>query len=135
MEDHEIELKLYELMSELQKVSIDIENTMNPYIDVIEEASKKMDEVSEPLSVKSVEIQEKIKELTLLRAKSLKSGFGSITYRKGGVRRKWDLDKLDLVCKDDIYVKDQIWNFRKEEKFEPQVLIKIEKDGKSVSDL
>lgn len=130
-----MELKLYELMSELQKVSVDIERVMEPYISVIEEASKKMDEVSEPLSIKSVEIQEKIKELTLLRAKSLKSGFGSITYKKGGIRRKWDLDKLDTVCQDNIYVKEHIWNFRKEEKFEPQVLIKIEKDGKSVSEL
>lgn len=135
MNNQEIELKLYELMSELQHVSKNIENVMKPYVDIIQDMSEKMDEASESLSIKSVEIQEKIKELTLQRAMSLKTGMGNITYKKGGVRRKWDMDKLDKICKDNTYIKGQIWNFREEEEFRPQVLIKIETNGKSASEL
>ncbi len=135
MEDYEMELELYKLMSELQQVSIDLEKIIEPYALAMEEIARKEEEACESLSIKSVEIQEKIKELALKRAKSLKTGVGNITYRKGGVRRKWDLDSLDLVCENNIDVKEKIWNLRKEEPFEPQVLIKIETKGKSVSDL
>ena len=135
MEDPKIELELYKLMSELQQVSIDIEKVIEPYAIAMEEITRKEDQATESLSIKSVKIQEKIKELALKRARSLKTGSGNITYRKGGIRRKWDLDSLDLVCENNTDVKEKIWNLRKEEPFEPQVLIKIETKGKSTSDL
>ena len=135
MEDNEIELELYKLMSELQQVSIDLEKVIEPYAIAMEEIAKKEERATESLSEKSVEIQEKIKELSFKRAKSLTTGVGNITYRKGGIRRKWDLDSLDLLCENNTDVKEKIWNLRKEEPFEPQVLIKIDTKGKSVSDL
>ncbi len=135
MEDYEMELELYKLMSELQQVSIDLEKIIEPYALAMEEIARKEEEACESLSIKSVEIQEKIKELALKRAKSLKTGAGNITYRKGGIRRKWDLDSLDLVCENNTEVREKIWNLRKEEPFAPQVLIKIDTKGKSISDL
>ncbi len=135
MEDYEIELELYKLMSELQRVSIDLEKVIEPYAIAMEEITKKEEEATNQLSKESVKIQEKIKELAFKRAKSLKTGAGNITYRKGGIRRKWDLDSLDLVCENKTEVREKIWNRRKEEPFEPQVLIKIDTKGKSVSEI
>ena len=129
---YKIEFELTNLMQELQKVSIELERVIEPYSSAIEEIIKKEEEATESLSKKSVEIQEKIKELTFLRAKSLKTGSGNITYVKGSIRRNWDLDGLDLICDIDEHVKNRIWNLRKEKEGEPQVRIKVELKGKSV---
>jgi len=135
MEEFEIELKLYELMSDLQKVSIDLENAIEPYMTIVEENLKKQEEVSVPYSKRCEEIQNQIKKLTLLRAKSLKTGSGNITYVKGANRRNWNLDALDTICETDEYIKEKIWDFREENLGEPQVRIKVETKGKSVTEI
>jgi hypothetical protein len=134
-QDHEIELRLYELMYELQNISNRLEIEIAPHSAIVEEKLKTIEAISEPYSKKCSDIQDEIKKLSIIRAKSLKTGSGNITYRKGGVRRKWDLDMLDNTCEDNEYIKEKIWKYRKEEQFEPQVLIKLEKEGKSVTEL
>lgn len=135
MSDQELELEITNLIQELQKVSLDLENAISPYTIIVEENLKKQEEVSKPYSEKCILIQNKIKELVLIRAKSLKTGSGNITYRKGGIRRKWDLDALDKVCEESSVVKDNIWKYRTEDKFEPQVLIKVDTKGKSITEV
>lgn len=135
MKEHEIELELVKLMKELQIVSKELEIAISPYLKIVEENLKKQEEVSEPYSIKCVELQEKIKKLTMLRAKSLKTGSGNITYVKGSVRRSWDLDKLDNICKENKDIKDKIWSYRKEDDIDPQVRIKVDINGKSVTEL
>lgn len=135
MEDHEIEIEVTNLMQELQQVSKEIEIIIAPYIAIVEENLKKQDEVSAPLGIKSAEIQEKIKKLILLRGKSLKTGSGNATYRKGAIRRSWDLDKLDQICDTDGIVKAKIWNFRKETEGEPSVTIKVDTKGTSITNI
>ena len=135
MEDHEIDFKVIELMQELQKMSVEIENITKPFTDIIEENRKKQEEVSAPYQQKYEELQNKIKELTFLRTKSIKTGSGNVTYKKGSVRRNWNLDALDMVCDVDQYVKEKIWKFREEKQSDPQVLIKIETQGKSTMEL
>jgi len=132
---NEIESEVTKLMSELQQNAINLETLIRPYTIAIEEVTREIDEVSEPFSKKSVEIQDKIKQLVLIRAKSLKTGSENITYKKGGSRRKWDLDALDKVCEDNKDIKENIWKYRFEDEFPPQVLIKVDTKGKSVSEL
>lgn len=135
MTNIEKEAEITILMLQLQQVSKKIDEIIAPYAAIIEKASKELDDAAEQYSKKSVEIQEKIKTLTFQLAKSIKTGSGNITYKKGGVRRKWDLDKLDLVCTEDGNIKEKIWKYRTEDSFLPQVLIKINTEGKSVMEL
>lgn len=135
MDEIEIELEVTKLMQELQQNAIVLETTLAPFSRLIENISKDMEQLSEPYSKKSVEIQDKIKELVLIRAKSLKTGSGNITYKKGGTRRKWDLDALDKVCEENKDIKENIWRYRFEDEFPPQVLIKVETKGKSVTEI
>jgi len=104
MIDYEIELELTKLMQELQQNSMLLETTLAPFARLIENINKDMNELSQPISEKSIEIQDKIKELTLLRGKSLKTGSGNITYVKGAIRRNWDLNALDIICEIDEYI-------------------------------
>ena len=88
MEEYEIEFELYKLMLELQHVAISLEILISPYAAAIEEIVEKKEELSEPYNKKFIEIQDKIKELTLLRGKSLKTGSGNITYVRGSCSKK-----------------------------------------------
>ncbi len=131
MEEYEIELELTKLMQDLQQNAISLETNTSLLNFLLEDVIKSIEEVSKPYNEKSVEIQTKIKELTLIRAKSLKTGSGNITYRKGGIRRSWDLDLLDEACDINPHVKQAIWSYRTETPTDPQVLIKVENKGKS----
>ena len=135
MEDIEIELELTNLMQELQRNAIVLETVVTPFSRLIENINKDIEQVSKPYREKSGEIQNKIKELTFIRGKSLKTGSGNITYVKGAVRRNWNLDALDIICEEDKYVKDKIWNLREEKEGEPQVRIKVDTKGISVTDI
>lgn len=135
MDETEIELEITKLMQDLQQNAIVLESTLAPFSRLIENISKDMKELSEPFDKRSVEIQDKIKELMLVRAKSLKTGSGNIIYKKGGTRRKWDLDALDKVCEENKDIKENIWKYRFEDEFPPQVLIKVETKGKSIMEI
>lgn len=135
MEDYEIELELTKLMQELQQNSIVLETMLAPFSRLIENINKDVEHISKPFDEKTSKIEERIRELTLMRGRSLKTGSGNITYRKGGIRRSWDLDLLDEACERNEDVKNKIWVYRTETPTNPQVLIKVEKGGISVADI
>src|SRR3989304_2007310 len=108
MEDPEIELEVTRLMQELQTITKNIEILISPYEKIMEETTNKIEEISLHYKQNTKIIESRIKELILLRAKSLKTGSGNVTYRKGAVRRTWDLDALDGVCDRDVDVKNRI---------------------------
>jgi len=135
MEDTEIELEVTRLMQELQTITKNIEILIAPYEKIMEEATNKIEEISLPYKKNTEIIETRIKELILLRAKSLKTGSGNVTYKKGAVRRSWDLDALDGVCDRDVDVKNRIWNYRKETIGEPSVTIKVDTEGTSITNI
>ncbi len=142
MEEHEIELEVTNLMQELQKVSKEIENAISPYMDaieasnvIIEENLKKQEEASAPYGKKSVEIQERIKELVLLRGKTLKTGSGTVTYRGGKAKIVWDTDSLEKDCEMDESIREKVWKYRSENPPKPSVTIKVDTKGTSVTDI
>lgn len=142
MEEHEIELEVTNLMQELQKISKEIESAIAPYMGAIEASSKiieenlkKQEEAAAPYGKKSVEIQEKIKELILLRAKSMKVGSGSITYRGGKIKVVWDTDTLEKDCEVDESIREKVWKYRTENPPKPSVTIKVNTQGQSVTDI
>ena len=131
MDETQTELELYSLMGQLKQVSLAMIDATKLQVEQLESLSKDIDRIAEPYSVESQAIQDKIKTLTLQRAKSLKTGSGNITYRKGGFRRTWDLDNLDKYCERFKDIKDTIWHLREEKPFDPQVLIKVDLEGQS----
>lgn len=135
MNEIDVEITLNTLMSELKQISLQMKSAIDPYNKEIEILSKKIDEISKPLVEQSQLIQHDITELALQRAKSYKCSSGNIQYRKGGVRRKWDLDGLDKMCEIDPYIKTNIEHLKTEEKFDPQVRIRVEMEGVSINDL
>jgi hypothetical protein len=131
MDETQIELELYNLMGQLKQVSLAIENATKIQLEQVETLLRDIEIISEPYSKESVELQDKIKALTLQRGKSLKTGSGNITYRKGGIRRSWDLDGLDRYCEKFPDIKATIGHLKTEKEFEPQILIKVDTEGKS----
>lgn len=131
MEKPDIEIELYSLMDHLKQVSLAMKDATKIQVEQIQALTRDIDRITEPYSEESQKIQDKIKELVLQRAESLKTGSGNITYRKGGVRRHWDMNKLEAWLDVHLDVKKQIWDFRSEEKFNPQVLIKVDLEGVS----
>jgi len=135
MEDTEIELEVTRLMKELQTITKNIEILTAPYEKIMEEATNKIEEISLPYKQNMEITQTRIKELILLRAKSLKTGSRNVTYRKGAVRRTWDLDALDGVCDRDVDVKNRIWIYREENIGNPSVTIKVDTEGTSITNI
>ncbi len=131
----DMELTLNTLMAELKEISTKMKSVIDPYSKEVETLSKKNEEISKPFVEQSQRIQHDITELVLQRAKSYKCSSGNIQYRKGGIRRKWDLDGLDKMCEIDSYIKTNIEHLKTEEKFEPQVRIKVETEVVSINDL
>ncbi len=72
------------------------------------------------------DIETKIKAIMLETKQSYVCDIGRITYRKGGVKRSWDLDGLDFSCKVDDHIKAVLWQFRKETPFDPSISIKLD---------
>ncbi len=68
----------------------------------------------------------RIKSIMLEAKQSYECEIGKVTYRKGGVRRSWDLDALDSVCKFDPHIKELIWGHRGETPFAPSISIKLD---------
>ncbi len=135
MEPHEIEVEIINLMQKLQQNEMSIENIKLQYSPILEEVNKQIEEDSAQYIKVSSEIQDRIKELALLGAKSIKTGSGNVTYRKGSVRRTWDLDKLDEVCNVDPFINMKIWQYRKETIGEPSVTIKVDTKGISITNI
>ncbi len=120
-----IDEQLSLLMSQLRTVSTEMNFLLRPYNAIIDQNLKKIDELSTPYQLAAEELRTQIKKLALIRAESYKCVAGAITYTKGSVRRSWDLDKMDELCKIDEKLKKQIWNLRTETPIDPTIKIKI----------
>lgn len=83
--------------------------------------------LTHPYEVAIQDIETKIRIIMFETKKSYDCDIGRISYRKGGVKRSWDIDALDLSCKIDDHIKAVIWQFRKETSFEPSISIKLNK--------
>lgn len=81
--------------------------------------------LAEPFVNKMDELRERIKSLALVGMKTIKCQYGQVKYRKGGVRRSWDLDPLDSICAAFPEIKDRIWPFRHETTTDPSVTIEL----------
>lgn len=120
-----IDEQLSSLMSQLRNVSTEMNFLLRPYNTIIDENLKKVAELSAPYMRTAEELREQIKRLALIRAESYKCIAGTITYTKGSVRRSWDLDEMDKLCKIDEKLKEQIWIHRTETPLDPTIKIKI----------
>lgn len=85
------------------------------------------DSLTYPYESTIQDIVTRIRVIMFGMKKSYDCDIGRISYRKGGVKRSWDLDALDLSCKIDDHIKSVIWQFRKETPFEPSISIKLDK--------
>ncbi len=81
--------------------------------------------LTEPIYGVLQDIETKIRIVVLDTKQSYVCEYGKITYRKGGIKRSWDLDALDHVCEFDEHIKEVIWTHRKETSFVPSILIKL----------
>lgn len=80
-----------------------------------------MDSTEEKYTSSISELEQIIKDVTLLRATSFKSEHGKVSYRKGYVRASWD-DRALLGYAVDH---DAILSFRKETEVKPSVSIEV----------
>ena len=125
MEEKNIDEQLSSLMSQLRTVSAEMNFLLRPYNMIVAENLEKVEELSTPYKITMETLQAQIKKLALVRAESYKCVAGAITYIKGSVRRSWDLDEMDKLCRIDEKLKRQIWNLRTETSVDPAVRIKI----------
>jgi rRNA-processing protein FCF1 len=123
--EENIDEQLSSLMSQLRTVSTEMNFLLRPYNVIIDENIKKVEELSAPYTSTMETLREQIKKLALARAESYKCISGAITYTKGSIRRSWDLDEMDKLCKIDEKLKKQIWSLRTETPVDPTVRIKI----------
>lgn len=82
--------------------------------------------LAEPYQSILENLEFRIKTIMLEAKQSYECEIGKVTYRKGGVRRSWDLDSLDSVCKFDPHIKEVIWSYRIETPFAPSISIKLD---------
>lgn len=85
------------------------------------------DGLAKPLYDILQDLETKIKTVMLETKETYTCMYGRITYKKGGVRRSWDLEALDSVCEFDQHIKEVIWAHRRETPFAPTVSIKLNK--------
>jgi hypothetical protein len=131
----ETEVKISSLMKELQSNAITLESLIMQHLNRIDIINEEIITISKPFNESSDKIKKDIETLVFLLKKSIKTGSGDITYVKGAVRRNWNLDALDEICETDKYIKEKIWNLRKENEGTPQVRIKVELKGISTNDI
>jgi len=98
-------------------------NTIDAQIAGLQETRRLL---AEPFEVKLAEIEAKMRQPMLDRAATFVCSYGKVAYRKGAVRRSWNLDALDQICNAKPEVKEQIWAFREEKIGEPSITVKLE---------
>ena len=118
--------QLNELMREYHEIICN-KNEACKFLDIqIENLIETRDAIAEPFQQKLFDIEFKIRLPMFDRKESFVCQYGKINYRKGVVRRIWNLDALDLVCKSKPEIKNEIWHFREEKVSEPTITIKVE---------
>lgn len=72
------------------------------------------------------DIEAKMRQPMLDRKSTFVCAYGKINFRKGAVRRTWNLDALDQICNAKPEVKEEIWALREEKTGEPSISVKLE---------
>ncbi len=119
------EVELIELM---QKYATEI-NEMDVECHNVNEDISRLVEIRDSLLKPHQEsinkIVEAMKPLMFERKASFICSRGKIEFRKGAVRRTWNLDALDQICDARTEIRNAIWPFRTEKVGEPSISVKL----------
>jgi len=119
------EVVLNELMREYKRIA-DEQAEACKMIDIqIENLSETRQILAEPYQHTLAELEAKIRLPMLDYQHTFVSSYGKINFRKGAVRRSWDLDALDKICNAKPLIYDAIWVFREEKIGEPSITVKL----------
>ena len=124
------EVTLLELLSEYKQISNKVDNAVKDINRQIEELIAVRSGISKPYLDILNDIEAKIRAPMLEYKHTFISSVGKINYRKGAVRRTWNLDALDQICEAKPSIKSEIWAFREEKTGEPTISIKLNSEGK-----
>jgi len=95
------------LNTEIDKLTAARDNIKKPYVDILND----------------IETQIRLPMLDLKT--SFVCAYGKINFKKGAVRRTWNIDALDQICDARKDIKNVIWAFREEKTGEPSITVKI----------
>ncbi len=119
------EITLNELMREYKRIA-DEQSEACKLLDIqIENLTETRQILAEPYQYKLADIEAQIRLPMLDRQGSFICSFGKINFRKGAVRRTWNLDALDQICEARKDIKNVIWMFREEKDGEPSITVKL----------
>ncbi len=119
------ETQLLALMQEYKRIA-DGQSEACKMLDIqIENLNETRQILAEPYQHKLSDIEALMKLPMLDYQHTFKCSAGSINYRKGAVRRTWNLDALDQICTAKPEIKNEIWAFRQETIGEPSITVKI----------
>ena len=86
---------LNSLMKEYKQEAIELANDCHCIDEEIANLTEVRNSLAKPHQDKLAELEEKMRPAMLTRAKTFICSFGKINFRKGAVRRSWNLDALD----------------------------------------
>jgi len=120
------EIVINDLLREYKETTVEMIDRCK-YIDAnLATLTKEREENARPYQEKLAELEAQIRIPMLEYQHTFISSSGKINFRKGAVRRTWNLDALDALAYADAYIKDKIWAFRTESVGEPSISIKLE---------
>jgi hypothetical protein len=120
------EKELYDLMLAYKETTVILDIELHNLNAEINQLTEVRSILAKPYQEKLAEIEAQIRITMLDRKASFISVFGKVSFRKGAIRRTWNLESLDAVCNAKPEIKDAIWMFREEKIGDPQISIKLE---------
>ena len=118
--------QLTELMKEYRQTVYDLDMKCHDINEEIDRMTEVRNILTRPYQDKLADLEAKIRLPMLDRKASFDCEFGKISYRKGAVRRTWNLDALDQICAAKPEIKENIWAFREEKIGDPSITVKVE---------
>jgi len=119
------EIVLTDLLREYRQVSNELDSACH-LIDIeLENINEHRDGVARSYLDKLADLESKMRLPMLDYQHTFVSSYGKINFRKGAVKRSWNLDALDAICNAKPEIKDTIWMFREEKTGEPSISIKL----------
>ena len=123
---NENEENLTELMKKYRQIVSELETECHNVNEEIRMWIETRDSLAKPYQDKLTDLEAKIRLPMLDRKASFACEFGKILYRKGAVKRIWNLDALDQICAAKPEIKENIWAFREEKVGDPSITVKVE---------
>ncbi len=113
------------LMMEYKQNAQEIQNACRDIDEQLANLSEIRKALAQPYQDRLNEIEAQMRQPMLDRATSFVCEYGKIGYRKGAVRRSYNIESLDMLCNAEPEVKKLIWPFRSETVVEPSISIKV----------